>query len=101
MPLFVFRLATSVLLLVPAIYAAQESTKHRDRERANRKLQLELSAIDAYLELLPPEQRQLIKGKMTEKFFGLVETPPKEDEVTKHALLDIVKTVVGNLTKGK
>ncbi len=98
---FIFRLATSVLLLVPAIYAAQESTKHRERERINRKLQLELSAIDAYLELLPSEKRQEIKGKMTEKFFGLVEAAPKEDEVTKHALLDIVKTVVGNLTKGK
>jgi len=99
--LFGFRLATCIILAFPAVYAAQESSKHRQREKTNRKLHLELAAIDAYLALLPDLQKNELKGKLTEKFFGQPEILEKEDDISKHALLDLLKTVVNNLTKGK
>jgi len=37
--LFAFRLGTTIVIAVPAFYAAQESARHRERERQNRKLQ--------------------------------------------------------------
>lgn len=99
--IFAFRLATSVVILIPAIYAAQESGKHRDRENALRKMHLELASIDAYLVLLPEPQRNEIKAKMTEKFFGRDEPKDKEEPVSKHALFDLLSFAVKNSTKAK
>lgn len=99
--IFAFRLATTIIVAVPAVYAAQESSKHRERERKNRTLQLELASIDAYLALLPQGKQHELKEKLTEHFFGRAEPLEKKDEATTHALLDILKTAVGNLTKPK
>src|SRR5207249_2171607 len=67
---FLFRLGTVVVLAVPAVYAGKESSNHRERERLNRKVHLELASIDAYLVLLPDQERNKIKGCLAEKFFG-------------------------------
>jgi len=99
--LFGFRLGTTLIIALPALYLAQESAKHRQRENTNRKLHLELAAIDAYLELLPDSEKQKIKGGLTEKFFGQAETHSKDDVVTQHQLFNLVADVVKNLTKGK
>lgn len=100
--IFAFRLATSVVILIPAAYAAQESGKHRDRENALRKMHLELASIDAYLVLLPEAQRHEIKARLTEKFFGREDSKDKqEDSVSKHALFEVLSSVVKNLTKAK
>ena len=98
---FAFRLGTAIVIAIPAIYAAQESSKHRDRENGLRKTHLELASIDAYLVLLPEAQRNEIKAKLTEKFFGREEPKEKEEAVSKHALFDLLSSVVKNLTKAK
>lgn len=99
--LFGFRLGTTLIIALPALYLAQESAKHRQRENTNRKLHLELAAIDAYLELLPDAEKQKIKGGLTDKFFGKAEIQSKDDVVTQHQLFNLVADVVKNLTKGK
>jgi hypothetical protein len=99
--LFGFRLSTTLILAVPAFYAAQESAKHREREKLNRKLHLELSAIDAYLELLPDEKRHDLKAKLTERFFGQPEIKEKDETVTKHELFELLSKMLQNFTKGK
>lgn len=99
--LFAFRLATSLVFLIPALYAARESAKHRARESRLRKSHLELAAIDAYLILLPEETRNALKEKLTEKFFGQAETTEKDETVTGHALLNVIEIAVKNLTSGK
>ena len=100
--LFGFRLATSLVLLIPALYAARESAKHRAREARLRKSHLELASIDAYLILLPEEKRSEIKEKLTEKFFGQAEPVEKDLEmVTGHALLNVIEMAMKNLTSGK
>lgn len=98
--LFGFRLGTTIILAIPAVYAAQESAKHRQREQSNRRIHLELAAIDAYLELLPEAKRQEIKASLAEKFFGreekIFDTGSKE---TSHAILKLLEEVVKNATK--
>lgn len=99
--LFLFRLGTVVVVAVPAFYAANESSKHRERERINRKIHLELASVDAYLVLLPVDERNRIKGELAEKFFGIPEVKVNSDDVTHKDLFGLVSTVVGNLTRGK
>jgi predicted DNA-binding protein YlxM (UPF0122 family) len=62
---------------------------------------LELTAIDAYLVLLPEQQRNEIKGKLAEKFFGVPEIHEKTETVSKKDLFSLIKMVVSDLTKGK
>jgi hypothetical protein len=99
--LFGFRLATSVVLLIPALYAARESAKHRTREGRLRKSHLELASIDAYLALLPEDKRNELKEKLTDKFFGQAEPVEKDEMVSGHALLQVIEMALKNLTSGK
>lgn len=98
---FAFRLGTVIVLAIPAVYAANESSKHREREKFNRKVHLELASIDAYLVLLPETERNKIKGNLAEKFFGVPVLKEKGDEVTQKDLFGVLSTVLNNLTKGK
>lgn len=98
---FAFRLATVFVIAIPAIYAAQESSKHRRREQQNRKVQVELASIDAYLVQLPEPKRHELKEKLTEKFFGQPDSPEKDDSVTRHQLFDLLSDALKNLTKAK
>ncbi len=98
---FAFRLGTVLVLAVPAAYAGNESSRHRERERLNRKIHLELASIDAYLVLLPEEQKNKIKGELTEKFFGVPMFHEKSEDVSKKDMFGVLASVVNNLTKGK
>jgi len=92
--IFLFRFTTTMLLLIPAIYSAQESVKHRELEKKYRKMHLELSSIDAYLALLPLEQQQGIKAKLTEKFFGKEEDVNLKEDIKKHPLWELINMVI-------
>jgi gas vesicle protein len=94
------RMGTTLTFLIPAIYASKESAKHRQREILNRKMELELASIDPYLERLPDEKRIELKGSLTERFFGQPETMAElEEPIKASSLLDLIKTVLINLTK--
>lgn len=99
--IFLFRLGTVFVIAIPAIYAAQESSKHRRREQQNRKLQVELASIDAYLVQLPEAKRHELKEKLTEKFFGQPDSPERDEPVTRHQLFDLLSDVLKTLTKAK
>lgn len=98
---FMFRLGTIFVIAIPAIYAAQESSKHRRREQQNRKLQVELASIDAYLVKLPEPKQHELKEKLTEKFFGQPDAPEKDEPVTRHQLFDLLSQVLKTLTKAR
>jgi hypothetical protein len=98
---FVFRLAVAIVIAIPAVYAAQESSKHRRREQLNRKKQIELASLDAFLVHTPQPKRNEIKVGLTDKFFGQPDVPEKDDEVTRHELFNLISDVVKNLTKAK
>lgn len=78
-----FRLFIAIILLVPAGYSAQQSSMHRKNEIYNRKMELELTSIGPYLELLPKEKQDAIKEKFTEKFFGQEVKADSEDKAVK------------------
>jgi DNA repair exonuclease SbcCD ATPase subunit len=96
--LSIFRLMAALVLIIPATYAAKESSRHRALENHNRRAELELASLDPYLEKLPEEMRNQIKENLTEKFFGLEDGAPHPDEpVTYNSLLEIIKMAI----KGK
>ena len=59
-----------------------------------------MSAIDAYLVHLPEKERNEIKGKLSEKFFGVPEAHDKTESVSNKDLLGFVEKIVKDLTKG-
>lgn len=61
-----FRLGVSAVLLVPAFYCSKESNKHRTAARKNRRIQLELEALEPYLEKLTKveDREEIIKSKV-------------------------------------
>jgi hypothetical protein len=97
--LLAIRAITTFTLAIPAFYAVRESNKHRIAEYRYRKMQLELAAIDPYLELLEKTQRDQIKEKLSEKFFAQPETKDDTNNVDAGSLLDILKQIVLTLVK--
>jgi hypothetical protein len=64
------RIIAASILSYPATYAAQESSRHRRQENYNRKLELELSAINPFIELFDDIKKQEVKEKLVTKYFG-------------------------------
>lgn len=99
------RILAAAALSYPATYAARESNKHRRLEILNRKAELELAAINPFIELLPENKKQEIKEKLVEKYFGNHSVNldnsdnQKDDEVSINALDKILKTILSNIKK--
>lgn len=76
-----FRVGVGMALLIPAYYCAKESAKHREAEKRNRRLQIELATIEPYLEKLnnPEEMRAILKDKANSYFMGQVPREPDDD----------------------
>jgi hypothetical protein len=90
-----FRLLSALALAVPASYAAHESAKHRRAEHRNRKIELELASIDAYLDTLDEDTKKQIKSRAAESYFG---KPLPEDEdvpsIPATSLFDLLKQAI-------
>lgn len=98
--LALFRLGAALSLIVPAAYAARESSRHRTLENRNRRAELELASIDAYLESLPDDKRAEIKADLTDKFFGKISEDDKsEPDVTAESLAGLLKDAINALSK--
>ena len=97
--LLAIRAITTFTLAIPAFYAVRESNKHRIAEYRYRKMQLELAAVDPYLELLDKTMRDQIKQKLSEKFFAQPEAKDDTNNVDAGSLLDILKQIVLTLVK--
>lgn len=96
--LALFRLGAALSLIVPAAYAARESSRHRTLENRNRRAELELATIDAYLNTLPEDKRTEIKAGLTDKFFGQAPEDEKpEPDVTAKSLTDLLKDAINAL----
>lgn len=64
------RLIAAAALSYPATYAARESSKHRKLETINRNAELELASINPFIEGLEDGEKQKIKAKLVENYFG-------------------------------
>jgi len=92
--LLAIRAITTFTLAIPAFYAVRESNKHRITEHRYRKMQLELAAIDPYLELLEKDKREQIKVMLSERFFAQPEISDATTDIDAGSLLDIIKQVL-------
>lgn len=83
---FFAKWAISVPFAALAAYAGHESSKHRDEERINRQIELQLASLDAYLVTLPEPEQNRVRAKLADRFFGELkpgateETPPEPTE---------------------
>lgn len=99
------RILAAAALSYPATYAARESSKHRKLEILNRKAELELTAINPFIELLPEQKKQEIKEKLVEKYFGNHGTlwtdldDKKDEDVSIGTVERIIKTVLPFIKK--
>lgn len=64
------RILSTLLFLYPAQYAANQSSKHREQEIYNNKMELDLAAINPFIELFDDEKKREIKEKLVEKYFS-------------------------------
>ncbi|UOD34644.1 hypothetical protein DSN97_10935 [Deferribacteraceae bacterium V6Fe1] len=64
------RIISTALFIYPAQYAASQSSKHREQEFYNKKMELDLSAINPFIELFDDKKKQEIKEKLVEKYFN-------------------------------
>ncbi len=74
----VFRFALVVVVLVPALYFARESARHMQREAHNRRIELELSALQPFIARLPDKEAQEIIKKKADQYFG--QEPPSDQD---------------------
>ena len=93
------RIIAAAVLTYPAIYAARESTKHRNLETRNRNIELELASIGPFIEMLPEEKKQKIKEELVLKYFGnqnidLSNKKPEEEDVSISGFEKILKAIL-------
>lgn len=96
----VFRTLYIFIIGIPAFYAVRESDRHRRGERWNRKFQLELTAIDPYLQTLSPEKREELKAQLADRFFAQPEpTGVREDSIKAKSVWGLFETAIKELVK--
>lgn len=64
------RIIATTIFIYPVQYAASQSGKHREQELYNKKMELDLSAINPFIELFDDKKKQEIKEKLVDKYFN-------------------------------
>ncbi len=86
-----------------AAYAARQADKHEEAERKNRKMELELVAIDPYLSELPVETRHKIKEELASRLFAQSENSTViNGSKTSGSIVDLLRMAlesIDNLSK--
>ena len=98
----IIRIIASAILIYPATYASRESGKHRKIENLNRKLELELSSINPFIEILDETKKQEIKAKLVEKYFGnniSLDSDGDKNENISASMLETIVKLVTSITK--
>ena len=97
----IFKLFTAIALSVPAAYLARESAKHRNQEHSNRRISLDLRAINPYIATLPAEEQNKIKSDVATKIFGTqenVSNPPDNYPIN---IQELVKLIIDKIPPQK
>ena len=87
-----FRLTAVLAFLAPALYCANESSKHRKQERVFRTTELELASLNPFLENLKDEEKsQEILAGLAPAYFGNRTDNETEGESTLQTSFDVDK----------
>lgn len=75
------RIPVSLVILAPAIYLASEASKHRELEVENKRIELELAALNPFLEFFDADEKQKVKERLVKNYFvGHVDREKKEGD---------------------
>jgi hypothetical protein len=76
-------------------YCAKQATNHRNEERRNRKIELELASLDPYLKDLEEKEQKRVKQDLVSKYFG-VELPNSTTQQAPAQQQVAIETFVNN-----
>lgn len=76
-------------------YCAKQATNHRNEERRNRKIELELASLDPYIKDLDTDKQKEVKENLVEKYFG-VEFANTTAQQTPIQQQNIIETITNN-----
>ncbi|MBT2736204.1 hypothetical protein [Bacillus sp. ISL-7] len=71
-------------------YCAKQATNHRNEERRNRKIELELASLDPYLKDLEPEKQKEVKQTLVNKYFGVEFSTPNTPQSQQQNITDSI-----------
>ncbi|WP_186576043.1 hypothetical protein [Aquibacillus kalidii] len=79
-------------------YCAKQATNHRNEERRNRKIELELASLDPYLKDMEEPEQKKVKQSLVDKYFGveLQNTTDKQTQQTKNQQQSLVDSISNN-----
>jgi|GEM_PF-1449126 len=97
-PLVAGRVFVASTFGVLGAYAARLADRHEEKEKINRRMELELASIDPYLVGLPEEVIHKLKASLAERLFGGKEPIKiKKKEEISGTSFDLVKQLVETL----
>ncbi|WP_144551995.1 hypothetical protein [Peribacillus simplex] len=77
-------------------YCAKQATNHRNEERRNRKIELELASLDPYLKDLEPEKQKEVKQTLVDKYFGVEIAPNAQAQQAPNQQQIVTDTITNN-----
>ena len=105
----VAKIFATTTFVTSAAYAARQASKQEKVERYSRKIEMELVAIDPFIDSLDDEKKSLIKEEIARKIFGnadAMEISSKDEAYTAmdkltsiEEVLNSLVTVIGKLPK--
>ncbi|OCC14777.1 hypothetical protein DBT_1837 [Dissulfuribacter thermophilus] len=78
---FAFRISLGTAFLIPGIYCAKEASRHWNAEKHNRRIALELAALDPFLVKLDEAKQKEIIEKKADEYFGQGVSQDREDDL--------------------
>ncbi|MVW87873.1 hypothetical protein EI969_18310 [Pseudomonas sp. PB101] len=97
----IFKIFTAIALSVPAAYLARESAKHRNQEHINRRISLDLRAINPYIATLPTDEQNKIKSDVAAKIFGMQENGSNLPDNIPINIQELVKLIIDKIPTQK
>lgn len=95
--LSLLRILAVSILIYPAQYAAYQSNKHREQEFYNKKMELDLSAINPFIELFDEKKKQEIKEKLVEKYFNTNLNTNKSESHVPITIFEKITNLITNI----
>lgn len=96
--LFAGRVFVASTFALLGTYAARLADRHEEKERINRRMELELASIDPYLVGLPEEVSHKLKASLAERLFARKEPiKAKKKEEISGSSFDLIKQLVDTL----
>lgn len=94
---FAGRVFIGLTLALAASYAGAQASRHSRREEYYRNLQLQLAALDPYLALMEPTERNEIKKGLSDRLFGTLAIGSRTDDESGGSYEELLKWMIKNL----